>query len=535
MAQCETIPVETLYETDTTSSWTTTTTLAFPVTTAPASTSEITATVCVTEVEVGSTCVDWTASVSTSTISIETITVPLVITNSHATSTRFTTTCPDNPNPPDNPTSSTSTSSTSSSNNNNNNNNNNGNNGNNGNNNNNGGGQSTPSSTSTPLTTGSSSSSSAATPGSTASLPTGTPRLNEGAGGGDTAAAKAGRTVGIVLGSVLGAAVLGTVLFWFWRRRISNWNDIFDDSDDEGTGRHAGRGWKAVGGAPMMLRHRRTRRKPRVDLDPTPGPYEYGLVGSDRSMTTPTAAVGLVTAAAPSGHSHERSTSQASPPGTPSSYGPVVRPASAMALAHARAPSSPDGFFSLPPGAAAPLIDIETTPQGITTAYSARPSNASGQSRSGSPVSMDMGVIGAVWSPQRRDSTMTRTTTASGVVVPPPLSAISPLERDFGTLGIRPMSTSTVSTVMTTARPAGGHERGPSFGSNALSALDEIVAGQVAGQQSPQPSSPRVLKLSSASSSPPSPPARTGTGSPTGLIIHKDAGPVPQDHPAFAR
>ena len=251
------------------------------------------------------------------------------------------------------------------------------------------------------------------------------------------------------------------------------------------------------------------------------GCSQYGLVGTDRTLTTPTAASGLVAAAAPSGY-HQRTVSSYSLPDTPTSMGPVVRPTSAMALAHTRVPSSPNGSFSLPPNAAMPLVDVSSSHNGGVSPASPAISTHR-RSGSGSPVSMDFGAIGA-----RPPSVLSHATSATSDTVAP--SLLSPMSRDYGALGIRPMSTSTVATSTTTRadRPA-SHQRGSSFGSSALAAVDSVVAGRVSGQVAPLPPSPRTLKSSEASST-----ARSPT---TPVIVHQDAGPAASaaEPPAYSR
>jgi len=256
---------------------------------------------------------------------------------------------------------------------------------------------------------------------------------------------------------------------------------------------------------------------------------QYGLVGSAGTMSTPTAAVGLVAAAAPSGM-HQRTPSNNSQPDTPSSsLGPFVRSASATGYTHARPPSSPDGSFSLPPGAAAPLVDYMSTAPGSPTQHSTRPPltpPAPMQSRSGSPVSMDFGALGATL--PRPSSTFSTSTAIPGAGGARPGSILSPMEHDYGRIGIRPMSVASVSTVQTqrAGQPSAHHERGPSFGAGALAALDELVAGQVAGQHAPSPTSPRALKSAEPS----------GSTSPGGtVVVHRDAGPAPAEPPAYSR
>ncbi|KZV96227.1 hypothetical protein EXIGLDRAFT_733789 [Exidia glandulosa HHB12029] len=150
------------------------------------------------------------------------------------------------------------------------------------------------------------------------------PSLNDDGGGGSPGhGAQTAKIAGAVVGGLVGVALLAVLAFWLWKRS-RRWDDIFDESDDEGGDHNDRPGWKAVG-APVRLRERnRPPKKPRVDLDPEP--YHYGLVGSAAAMSAPSA-----------------ETTTSSPPIIP--LGLFGRPST-----HTRLPSSPGESMSFPAG-----------------------------------------------------------------------------------------------------------------------------------------------------------------------------------------
>lgn len=111
---------------------------------------------------------------------------------------------------------------------------------------------------------------------STASTPQ-QPSLNDDGGGGSSGnGAHTAKIVSAVVGGVVGVALLAAVAFWLWKRS-RRWDDIFEESDNEGD--HNDRpGWKGVG-APVRLRQRTRVGKmpPRVDLDPEPYHVRRGV------------------------------------------------------------------------------------------------------------------------------------------------------------------------------------------------------------------------------------------------------------------
>ncbi|KAG8992014.1 Esterase/lipase/thioesterase [Tulasnella sp. 427] len=100
-----------------------------------------------------------------------------------------------------------------------------------------------------------------------ASLVTQTPTLSAGTDTKGKSAANAGLIAGGVIGGFFGLILLGGLIWFFWKRRQTNWDDIFDK--DEG------------------YEDRSPHRRSMNLLENEPKPYEYGVVGAHAAPGPP--------------------------------------------------------------------------------------------------------------------------------------------------------------------------------------------------------------------------------------------------------
>ncbi|KAG8990377.1 Esterase/lipase/thioesterase [Tulasnella sp. 427] len=100
-----------------------------------------------------------------------------------------------------------------------------------------------------------------------ASVVTQTPTLSAGTDTKGKSAANAGLIAGGVIGGFFGLILLGGLIWFFWKRRQTNWDDIFDK--DEG------------------YEDRSPHRRSMNLLENEPKPYEYGVVGAHAAPGPP--------------------------------------------------------------------------------------------------------------------------------------------------------------------------------------------------------------------------------------------------------